>query len=140
MSCNRKAWTVGKRLAAFLLMPSLIPDSFITFISGICLAAAINIATSQIPNKLCDMLPLYIIFSMILMFASSVFFMILAVKTKEFQDTYKLSPIKGVEVWLDIVCPRKNKNKPCKKKNAVLLILFTVMAFGTGIIGIVLLV
>jgi len=84
-----------------------VSENLIVFFSGIFLSLAINIATHDIPIKLCD-LPTHIVVSMILMIVSSVDLAIWVTIVKPLQEEFKNGNLKGNEAWRDMIRPVKN--------------------------------
>ncbi|MCL2774211.1 MAG: hypothetical protein FWD71_12795 [Oscillospiraceae bacterium] len=111
-------------LKKFFYIFKVLPDGLLTFISGILLTSAINIATSQLPSSIFDVLNCKIIISMFLMFVSSCFFILLGFSIKPFQDEFSKTPKipndkqNIYNEWFDFLAEKK-----VKKKWSILLIL-----------------
>ncbi len=101
-----KGWRIY--LSLFLV----VPESAFTFISGVLLSAAINIATSQLPSSIWLMLRCNTIISMFLMFVACIVFMWLGVSIKPHQEAHsRLCSAKEMNVRTqDWVSYLKGKN------------------------------
>lgn len=77
-----------KVIRVYLSLFLILPESAFTFISGVLLSAAINIATSQLPSSIWVMLRCNTIISMFLMFAACIIFMWLGVSVKPHQEAH----------------------------------------------------
>lgn len=80
-----KGKQIQKKFFAIFLV---VPDSMFSFVSGIFLSVAINIATSQIPDSIWTNLPKTIIGAMFLFFSSCICFILLAISVRPYQENH----------------------------------------------------
>ena len=130
--------SIRKRLLWAMYSILLIPESFLAFISGIFLSAAINIATSMISDDRITKISGHITFSMCAMFIACVGFMVLATLVSPLQENYK----KMDQNWRNDIKQNKQDNPwhvIIKKRNKgfrILLLIVLVLSLLVSILSI----